>query len=312
MQTEKVYSIFGFTYIVDTDIAALKDYEIEKPDLTLPIICFRKGFINNAFHEAKFIYDNEIAFSVVSDTEMRVELRTGGRFQITKGLVIYEDADEIEILTNLVGPITYFESRLFNRCIFFFYSFIFNNKAYLLVGVSGTGKSTLSSALSCYQKVLLYADDLLCVSSSGKEIFNGFRVAKLLPDSMNTLFHSPEDEKYIKLNPFDEAKRIYTGAKIGNLIEKYMYPIQGVFFLDPKDTDSEIHFRSLTKIEYFSFLSRSRIFRAATTTHVLAQDLEIISNMTSNSWGIELSLKRDFSYLPNATDAIMDFINNHE
>ncbi len=174
-------------------------------------------------------------------------------------------------------------------------------KAFLFVGGSGFGKSTLLSQL-LLRGLRFVSDDLLVLSGKGNSVSvcRGLSRMKLYPDAIAASGIAFDEQ--IPMNPYTDKSVCFLSDDM--VAQKTQLPVAGIYVIDQTPSDT-VCIRSLVGIEKFTALA-SNIFNSLETDLSRSR----VGFNSIHSWsGIpvwSLSYPRNLKKLPSLADRLFE------
>lgn len=177
-----------------------------------------------------------------------------------------------------------------------------NDQSILVVGASGRGKSSLVASFQQAGYPLL-GDDALVISeidgvACAKAVYPSLR---LFPDSIKALF--AEIVSTTKVAPYTSKQRVEIPPSKASRVQPI--PIQAIFILARRSTDTEIQLRRISVAESCMALVENSFALDPTDTQRAAKRLISASAIARVIPTFEISYPRSFQRLPQVREAIL-------
>ena len=294
------YFAFGLVLSSETKLPELQPVISQNPDI----------FINKVFSPIPKTDKDYTITSDFSDDEIRFRWSGVGDYTISSGNSIsyqpFDGCHEDLILLPLQGFVM--AALLAQRGLLVLHGSCvsLNEKAVVVIGPKGFGKSSLTAAL-LENGCKFVSDDITAISLDTKlHVVPGIPVIKLWPESLIALGKKPDN--FPRVNSLT-SKRCYSVIDTSQ-IRSSPISLGGVILLFP--TRSEFHFELLKLTDaVLSLLSNCYLsrFHSSLTPSLHRNHLYHCSLIAQKSLVKKLCFKHDLSKLQNTAELIADFIS---
>lgn len=216
-------------------------------------------------------------------------------------LVLNSKLREEEILNSFLEPSILFAEYLHKRLVLHGSVFGINKKAYLVIAPSGTGKSTLVTAMIKYMNAFLIADDLAVISEDMQNVYSGDSHIRLCKDTEEKLCNKFEIES---IREIDMKRELHFKDDVRKQFE---YNIAGIIVLENEDTKNmdikriKGHIGMLKIIENIKPLS---IIESSYFDFIM-QKVQIILEKIPI---YQVALRREYNLLPQQMDLLVKYL----
>lgn len=179
----------------------------------------------------------------------------------------------------------------------------YDNRAIVLLGQSGRGKSTLSASLDLAGFELI-GDDALIISKEDR-VFRTRAVypsLRLLPDSLDALFQDRPPTAAVAHYTLKE--RVNLPIRRGRNTDTL--PIAAIFSIMEPSSDCEIHVRQMSPAATCMAIITNSFALDPTEKELSRKKLADASKLANEVKGYEISYPRDYTRLPDVHAAIFE------
>ena len=307
-----IYQICGFNYDCDRYIEILSEYIVDEVNEQFPLI---KVVVTNScccdVPNGIEKFDN-VGYSIHSEAKSYYCFWDGSSITFTPNRIIFYGNcfDNDRIANELSRADIVILARYHKRAVLHGSAFMYRGKAYLICAPSGAGKSTLASALVYnHNDISFLADDILCISEDGCALYKGLPSVSLMNDSLSGVFQPPSIKHPPLLDECQCKATLWLSNIYNNAQEDQLVEIGGVFFLQEPTQNENLQITKLDELGSFYEAIKNIKHKSAMISQFLKQELGIINKMTNNVFAVTLRIKRDFSLLPEITNAICTYID---
>ena len=311
-----IYQVYGFNIKCDYYIEYLKDYISMNTDTTLPLIDILTSsrLDNDIVSQAELKNDDVHGFFAPNKTFLK--LKKGLTISISNNCINMggKSINYQEIGEEINGPSIIITSRYNGRAVLHGSAFLYKEKAYLIIALPGSGKSTLTAAMAKHRSdILLITDDIICVSSDGTSIYRGVHGVNLNADSLNELFsdNNKINGSFIKKG-INEPKTFCFGDTLGKVSTTNSFKIGGVFFLQSPLESGLISFEKLNEFDFFCDLIKNIKLKSLMPKNIMLQEMNILDKVSKTAFATKIQIIHDYTKLNSIEDTIVDYIDEQQ
>lgn len=239
----------------------------------------------------------------------------GNRLYVQKGMmkyVFFEPLIDAEWAYNIcLKPGIQLLTRLYRRAVLHGSAFVANDRAFLIIAPSGTGKSTLCAAMNIIAKTYTISDDLLVISDD-LYLYTGIQASYLNEDSYNIIAANGKKSTDI-IHIHDEKAKIHPRLYDIDSI-KYKYKIGGIILLNKmsssdSDNGKVIKISKSSQMDSFIYLTKNIKFPEIIKANGIECELETIYKLVQQVPVISVSLKQDYDSLSEQVERLFHYIS---